>query len=92
MCDSQDLEESQSHLLVCATMIEECTELRKNRTVKYEDFFGDRDAQIAAVHLYKKVMEVRQRLFEEREDSYPTGSKAPNKLSAVEISLFGCNK
>ena len=69
MCDSQDLEESQSHLLVCATMIEECTELRKNRTVKYEDFFGGRDAQIAAVHLYKKVMEVRQRLFEEKEDS-----------------------
>ena len=67
MCDSQDLEESQCHLLVCATMIEECIELRINSTVKYEDFFGGRDAQITATRLYKKVLEVRQRLLEERE-------------------------
>ena len=66
MCDSPDLEESQCHLLVCETMIEECIELKKNCTVKYEDFFGSQDSQIAAIRLYKKVLEVRERLMEER--------------------------
>ena len=83
MCKSPYLEESQCHLLICGTLIEECEELRINSTVKYEDFFGDQDAQISATRLYKKVLEVRQRLLKVEEDSQvkttQTGSKGPNK-------------
>ena len=51
------------HQLVCDTIMKECLELRENRTVKYDDFFGDISAQVAATKLYKIVLEVREKIL-----------------------------
>ena len=69
LCESETAEESQSHQLTCQSIIEECEELRKNKTVKYEDFFGHIESQVAATVLYKKVLETRTRLLKERENN-----------------------
>ena len=61
-------EESQSHQFVCPYIVEECDELRKNKDVKYEDFFGNIEAQIPATRLYKKILEARQKLLKAIED------------------------
>ena len=62
LCESHE-EESQMHQLVCDTIMKECLELRENRTVKYDDFFGDISAQVAATKLYKIVLEVREKIL-----------------------------
>ena len=60
---------SQSHQLTCQSIVAECEDLRTNKTVKYDDFFGHIDAQIAVTVLYKKVLETRTRLLKERENT-----------------------
>ena len=65
LCESDFEEESQSHQLTCQSIIMECQELRSNQTVTYKDFFGNIDAQIAATHLFKKVLDVREKLLKQ---------------------------
>ena len=69
LCESEHAEESQSHQLTCQSIVVECEDLRTNKTVKYDDFFGHIDAQVAATVLYKKVLETRTRLLKERENT-----------------------
>ena len=65
LCESDSEEESQSHQLTCQSMIRECDELRMNQTVTYKDFFGNIDAQVAATHLFKKVLDIREKLLKQ---------------------------
>ena len=62
-------EESQQHQFDCLLLKSECKELRENKTVKYEDFFGNVLEQIEAVNLYKKALETRERLLYLKEGS-----------------------
>ena len=36
-----------------------------NQTVTYKDLFGNIDAQIAATHLFKKVLDIREKLLKQ---------------------------
>ena len=63
LCESDYEEESQSHQLTCQSMIRECEELRMNTT--YKDFFRNIDDQTAATHLFKKVLDIREKLLKQ---------------------------
>ena len=54
------------HLLVCDVIPKECEELKENRKLKYDDFFGDISSQVGATKLYRIVLEVREKILKER--------------------------
>ena len=58
----EDIQQSDSHLLDCDRLIQECGELANNTSVEYEDIFGDESQQVQAIRLFSKVFDTKSRI------------------------------
>ena len=65
-CDLCGEYESQQHLLECDVLIMECPDLFNDTIIQYEDIFGNENKQLSAVKLFKKVLETREKLLNEK--------------------------
>ena len=61
LCKKDD--DSTQHYLECEVLISKCPELYNDRTVKYEDLFGNLKAQRRAVILFEKVLKRHEELL-----------------------------
>ena len=64
LCEEE--EETQSHLLDCQKLIDNCQELYNDDKIKYEDLYDDKK-QIDVTVLYEKILQTRDRLIKEKE-------------------------
>ena len=58
----EDIQQSDSHLLDCARLIQEWGELANNISVEFEDIFGDETRQVQAIKLFSKIFETKSRI------------------------------
>ena len=65
-CDA-GVPQSDSHLLDCTKIIEDCSALSNNNSVEYEDIFGTEQQQIEAIRVFMKVFETKAKLEEENQ-------------------------
>ena len=64
LCQSENIEENQYHLLQCDILIRNCKNLANNVTIEYEDIFEKGKKQVLAAKLLHEVLAVRQKLIE----------------------------
>ena len=60
-CD-MNVPESDSHLLECSKIIENCSSLYEDHETEYLDIFGDIESQVGATKLYMKIFEAKEKL------------------------------
>ena len=65
LCNSQNEEENQYHLLQCDVLISKCENLAKNVTIEYEDIFESIEKQVPAAKLLHEVLETRKQLIDQ---------------------------
>ena len=58
-----DIEESQSHLLECMTILNRCSELYNDRISQYEDIFGQIEKQVRIAKLFEAVFKTREQIL-----------------------------
>ena len=58
-------EETQSHLLECANIVNSCPDLYEDRISKYEDVFGHIDKQVRITKLFESVMKTREEMLQQ---------------------------
>ena len=63
LCDDL-VDQTDSHLLDCKTIIANCQSLATNYEAEYEDIFGDIDSQLKITKLFKEVFKVKAQLDE----------------------------
>ena len=56
---SENVPQSDSHLLECQTLINECSELRNDTQVEYEDIFGNTEEQLRIAKLFMAIFETK---------------------------------
>ena len=61
-------DDSQSHLLECKILKENCVSLKENMNVKYKDIFGNMSQQKKAVDLFEKIWITREKLLDENKN------------------------
>ena len=81
-------EDTQQHLLFCSKLSTEfqSEELAKGQVV-YEDIFGEVNKQKEAVVLFSKLMEVREKVLQDRDNQPPEDILDPsmgNRLCCVD--------
>ena len=64
LCQSENSEENQYHLLQCDILIRNCKNLGNNVSIEYEDIFENGIKQVLAAKLLHEVISVRQNLIE----------------------------
>ena len=57
-------EDTTQHILECEVLINNCSQLYNDRIVRYQDIFGNIQAQIRAVKLFQNVLKKREELLE----------------------------
>ena len=62
-CGQVDIEESQSHLLECMTILNRCSELYNDRISQYEDIFGQIEKQVRIAKLFEAVFKTREQIL-----------------------------
>ena len=58
LCE-ENIPQSDSHLLECLRIINNCPVLSNDTSVEYEDLFGDISEQLNATKLYREVFEAK---------------------------------
>ena len=67
VCDLCEIEEDdQHHLLSCQVLLKQCSELYNDISVEYNDLFSTSEKQLQAVKLFKKVLQIREKLLQEK--------------------------
>ena len=56
--------ETDSHLLDCPKLIENCSQLNKDIETEYPDIFNEIESQIRAIKIYKAVFESKEKIEE----------------------------
>ena len=67
LCD-QGILQTDSHLLYCKTIIDNCPMLANDMDTEYEDIFSDFDKQLKVAKIYKEVFDTKYFLEEQSED------------------------
>ena len=62
---SPPVEDDQDHLLNCSKLKLKTNQTVACRRVQYDDIYGDVNMQKVAVHVFKEVLETRNKLMEE---------------------------
>ena len=62
-CNFCDKEETQSHLLECNVILENCEDINSDIDTEYEDIFGPPTKQLKVVQLYQKALNTRDKLL-----------------------------
>ena len=60
--------ESDSHLLECDKIIENCKSLQEDYETEYTDIFGTIEDQVRATKLYDDIFQVKKKLDVAKED------------------------
>ena len=64
LCD-KNLPQTDSHLLDCTAILENCPNLARDSVSEYEDIFGNLEKQLKITKLFKEVFEAKQNIDEE---------------------------
>ena len=62
-CNFCNQDESQSHLMECKSIIENCHELYNDIETEYEHIYKSTAYQLKIVKLYVKIMKTREKLL-----------------------------
>ena len=62
-CNFCDQEETQSHLMECSKILQNCQELYNDVEVDYEDMNKSCSLQLKMVKLFKKALSTREKLL-----------------------------
>ena len=65
LCTSQNVEETQYHLVNCDVLISKCKNLAQNVKIEYEDIFENGAKQVLAAKLLHEVIEIRRTLIDQ---------------------------
>ena len=67
LCDN-GAEESQSHLLECPTLLDNCPMLFNDTQTEYGDIFECPSKQLQVVRLFQSVLDIREKMLNQEED------------------------
>ena len=60
---------SDSHLLECLTIINNCPELKNDVETEYQDLFDSMQSQIKAVKIFMAIFKIKQEIEERAEET-----------------------
>ena len=67
LCDN-GAEESQSHLLECPTLLDNCPMLFNDTQTEYDDIFECPSKQLQVVRLFQSVLDIREKMLNQEEE------------------------
>ena len=65
----QDQIQSDSHLLECLTIINNCPELKNDNETEYQDLFDSMQSQIKAVKIFMTIFKIKEEIEERAEET-----------------------